>query len=311
MVNHIQLLWARKARMNLPLDDKIFYGITLLLVSILFFTVLYPLLFILAASFSSANAVYAGKVFVWPVEFGIHGYKLVFNNPEVWMGYANTIKYTLLGTLIDVFMIMITAYPMARKELPGRNIFMTFFAFTLFFNGGMIPNYLVVRSLGLIDTIGALVLPGALSVYYMIVARTFIQSNIPNELLQAAQIDGCNDTSFFFRVVIPLSKAIIAVTILFQAVSHWNAFFNAMIYLNTRSKVPLQLVLRDILVASNYAASTKDLSAMDPEMIDAIQRTADIMKYALIVFSSAPIMLFYPIAQKYFIKGVMIGSLKG
>lgn len=300
-----------RQRIKVSRNDKIFYAVLLIAVTLLFVSVLYPLMYIVAASFSSANAVYAGKVFIWPVDFSVEGYRLVFSNPIVWVGYWNTIKYTVLGTLINVFTIMIAAYPLSRSDLPGRNIIMAFFAFTMYFGGGMIPNYLLVRDLGMIDTVWALVLPGALSVYQMIVARTFLQTNIPTELLQAAQIDGCNDTVFFFRIVLPLSKAIIAVTALFMAVGHWNSYFNAIMYLNTREKIPLQLVLREILVASKYAASAEDMAALAPEQREAIQRVADIMKYALIVISSAPIMCFYPFAQKYFMQGVMIGAIKG
>ena len=292
-------------------EDKIFLFIITLMITLLFLSILYPLLYIIAASFSSANALYAGKVFIWPVDFGVEGYGLVFSNRDVWTGYGNTIKYTILGTALNVAVIMGAAYPLARRNLPGRGALMAFFTFTMYFGGGMIPSYLVVRDLGLIDTTWALILPGALSVYHTIVARTFIQNNIPQEMLEAAQIDGCNDIRFFFRIVLPLSKAILAVTALFMAVSHWNAYFNALLYINSRSKVPLQLVLRDILVSSKYTASSQDMAGMDPEMQAAIERMVDTMKYALIVISSAPIMLFYPFAQKYFIKGVMIGSIKG
>ena len=311
MVKYPASLSPRGTKIRYSLDDKVFYGIVILVVTVLFVTVLYPMLYIVAASFSSANAVYAGKVFIWPVDFGLEGYELVFSNSMVWTGYGNTIKYTVLGTIINVSMIMIAAYPLSRRDMPGRNWLMAVFTFTMYFGGGMIPNYLLVRDLGLLDTTWALVLPGALSVYQMIVARTFLQTNIPVELLQAAQIDGCNDTKFFFSIVLPLSKAIIAVSALFMAVNHWNAYFNAMMYLNTRTKIPLQLVLREILVSSQYAASSADLNAMDPELAEAIQRVADIMKYSLIVISSAPIMLFYPFAQKYFMQGVMIGAIKG
>ena len=310
MVNG-SLVPQKKKRIRIPTDDKVFYGMILFLITVLFLAVLYPILFIISASFSSADAIYAGRVHIFPVDFSLVGYDLVFSNREVWHSYGNTIFYTVVGTLINVSLIMIAAYPLSRHDLPGRNLFMAFFTFTMFFSGGMIPTFLVVRNLGMMDSFWSLILPGALSVYYMIVARTFIQSSIPKELLEAAQIDGCSDAMYFFRIVLPLSSAILAVTALFMAVSHWNAYFDAMLYLNTRSKVPLQLVLRDILVTSQYAASTADMSSMDPEMLVALQRMADVMKYALIVFSSLPIMLFYPFAQKYFIKGVMIGSIKG
>ena len=271
----------------------------------------FPLLHIVAASFSSANALYSGKVFIFPYDISLGGYDLVFKNAEFWRSYGNTILYTVVGTLTDVTVIMLCAYPLSRRELPGRNIIMGLLVFTMYFSGGMIPSFLVVRDMGLMDTMWALILPGCLSVYQMIVARTFIQSTIPREMLEAAQIDGCSDARYFVDIVLPLSKAVIAVTCLFRAVVHWNAYFDAMLYINTRAKIPVQLVLRDILIASDYQTSFNDLGMMDPEAAEAIQRTAEIMKYSLIVVSSAPIMLFYPFAQKYFIQGVMIGSVKG
>lgn len=292
-------------------DDKLFYALVVLIVSLLFISVLYPILHIIACSFSSGNAIYAGKVFVWPVDFGLDGYNLVFSNADVWRGYINTIRYTLLGTFINVTMIMITAYPLSRTDLPGRSWIMELFTFTMYFGGSMIPNYLLVRDLGMLDTTWSLVIPGALAVYQMIVARTFLQTNIPIELLQAAQIDGCNDSKFFFKIVLPLSSAIIAVSALFMAVGHWNSYFNAMMYLNTRSKIPLQLVLREILISSQYTVSSSELTGMSPEDVERIQRVTDIMKYALIIISSVPIMCLYPFAQKYFMKGVMVGAIKG
>ncbi|MDY4061543.1 MAG: carbohydrate ABC transporter permease [Candidatus Limiplasma sp.] len=300
-----------KNRIRHSKEDTIFNAIVMTVVTLLFLIVLFPLLHIVAASFSSANALYSGKVFIFPYDISLGGYDLVFKNAEFWRSYGNTILYTVVGTLTDVTVIMLCAYPLSRRELPGRNIIMGLLVFTMYFSGGMIPSFLVVRDMGLMDTMWALILPGCLSVYQMIVARTFIQSTIPREMLEAAQIDGCSDARYFVDIVLPLSKAVIAVTCLFRAVVHWNAYFDAMLYINTRAKIPVQLVLRDILIASDYQTSFNDLGMMDPEAAEAIQRTAEIMKYSLIVVSSAPIMLFYPFAQKYFIQGVMIGSVKG
>ena len=300
-----------KNRIRHSKEDTIFNAFVMTVVTLLFLIVLFPLLHIVAASFSSANALYSGKVFIFPYDISLGGYDLVFKNAEFWRSYGNTILYTVVGTLTDVTVIMLCAYPLSRRELPGRNIIMGLLVFTMYFSGGMIPSFLVVRDMGLMDTMWALILPGCLSVYQMIVARTFIQSTIPREMLEAAQIDGCSDTRYFVDIVLPLSKAVIAVTCLFRAVVHWNAYFDAMLYINTRAKIPVQLVLRDILIASDYQTSFNDLGMMDPEAAEAIQRTAEIMKYSLIVVSSAPIMLFYPFAQKYFIQGVMIGSVKG
>ena len=300
-----------KNRIRHSKEDTIFNAIVMTVVTLLFLIVLFPLLHIVAASFSSANALYSGKVFIFPDDISLGGYDLVFKNAEFWRSYGNTILYTVVGTLTDVTVIMLCAYPLSRRELPGRNIIMGLLVFTMYFSGGMIPSFLVVRDMGLMDTMWALILPGCLSVYQMIVARTFIQSTIPREMLEAAQIDGCSDARYFVDIVLPLSKAVIAVTCLFRAVVHWNAYFDAMLYINTRAKIPVQLVLRDILIASDYQTSFNDLGMMDPEAAEAIQRTAEIMKYSLIVVSTAPILCLYPFVQKYFVKGVMIGSVKG
>lgn len=292
-------------------DDRLFYLVITLITGILFISVCYPLLFILAASLSSPQAIYAGRVFIWPVGLNLSAYRLVFANKDIFTGLFNTIEYTALGTVINVSMVMVAAYPLARSELPGRKFLMVVFTVTMYFHGGLIPSYLLVQKLGLIDTAWALVLPGALPVYRMIVARTFLQVNVPQDLLQASQIDGCNDFSFFFRIVLPLSKAILAVTALFAAVGHWNAYFSAMLYINTRSKVPLTLILRDILVQSNFMLSAAQTQMLDPEMAEATQRAAEVMKYALIVVTTVPMLAMYPFAQKYFMKGVLVGSLKG
>lgn len=275
--------------------------------TLFFLAVLYPCLFVLSASFSSGKAVQAGKVYLLPVDFSLDGYKTVFHTNTVWLGYANSIFYTVVGTFINVVMTMIAAYCLSRPDVPGRNGFMLLFTFTMFFNGGMIPSYMLVQSLGMLNTRWALLVPGALGVFNMIVARTFIQSSIPGELLEAAKIDGCSDIQYFNRIVIPLSKAIIAVLILFYGVGHWNAYFNAMIYLHDKALYPLTLFLRDILMADQIDPST----VQDPELQAQIAQSAGVIKYALIVVSMVPVMLIYPFIQKYFVKGVMIGSIKG
>jgi multiple sugar transport system permease protein/putative aldouronate transport system permease protein len=202
---------------------------------------------------------------------------------------------------------MLAAYPLARPNLPYKGLLMFLFTFTMMFSGGMIPTYILVRSLGMIDTVWAMIIPGALSVYNMIITRTFLQTNVPSELLEASQIDGCSDTRFFFKVVLPLSKAIIAVITLYYAVGHWNSYFNAFLYLNTSRLYPLQIVLRDILLANTFDASL----IVDEELAAAKQGLADLLKYSLMVVSSLPVILMYPFVQKYFTKGVLIGSIKG
>lgn len=297
----------RRMKVRYGRSDKIFYGISGAVLALLFIITLYPLLYVLAASFSSGNAVAAGKVILWPVEFCLDGYKAVFHKPDIPRAYLNTIFYTAAGTVINVSMVMLAAYPLSRKKLKGRNAIMFLFSFTMFFSGGMIPNYILVKDLHMIDTAWSLLIPGALSVYNMIIVRTFIQSNIPEELYEAASIDGCNDTQFFFRMVLPLSKAVTAVIALYSAVGHWNSYFSAMMYLNTRSKMPLQIILREILIMNQI-----DLSMVaDPELMAQLVQLANVLKYSLIVVATVPILCVYPFAQKYFIKGVMIGSVKG
>lgn len=290
-----------------PTSDKIYYVFSGIVLSAILVAVAYPLIYVLSASFSSGNAVSSGQVLLWPVDFSLEGYQAVFKNKDIERSYGNTFLYTILGTLINVVVIMTCAYALSRPGLKGRNFFMFLFTFTMFFSGGLIPLYILMRDLHLIDTMWAMVLPGALSVYNMIIARTFIQSSIPGELVEATSMDGCSDIRFFFSFVLPLSKAVIAVITLFAAVGHWNAYFNALIYLNDRSLYPLQVVLREILIMNQVDVSM----IMDPELQQANMQAAAVLKYALIVVATVPILCVYPFIQKYFVKGVMIGSLKG
>lgn len=287
--------------------DKLFYVVCYAIIILLTLSVLYPVIFILSASFSSPAALARGSVFLWPVDFSLEGYKTLFMYKKVWIGYRNTIFYVIIGTSINVILTMICAYPMARKDLWGRSLLSFLFTFTMLFSGGMIPNYLLVRGLGMVDTVWSMVIPGAMSVYNMIVARTFIQSNIPEELLEATRIDGCDDIRFFFKMVLPLSKAIISVLVLWYAVGHWNAYFNAFLYLYNENLYPLQIFLRDILVNSTFSVDMM----MDAEEAANLQYLKLLLKYALIVVSTAPLLTVYPFVQKYFVKGVMIGSVKG
>lgn len=294
-------------RVKLSMQDKIYYGFTYGVITVLTLIVLYPLIYILSSSFSSASAVSQGRVVLWPVDFSVEGYRRVFAYSRVWQGYCNTIIYTLAGTAINVVITMTCAYPLARRGLPHKGFFTFLFTFTMMFGGGLIPTYLQVKALGMVNTVWALLIPGAMSVYQMIIARTFITNTIPDELLESAKVDGCSDFCFFFRFVLPLSKAVLAVIALQYAVGHWNNYFDAMIYLQNRDLYPLQIFLREILIMSQFDAN--DL--IDAESSVAMAGMADLMKYALIVVSTAPILCIYPLLQKYFVKGVMIGSLKG
>lgn len=296
---------GRKVKRSI--GDNIYYGLTYGIITILTLIVLYPLIYILSSSFSSASAVSQGRVILWPVEFSLEGYRRVFGYSRVWQGYRNTIFYTLAGTAINVAITMTCAYPLARKGLPHKGFFTFLFTFTMMFGGGLIPTYLQVKALGMVNTVWALLIPGAMSVYQMIIARTFINNTIPDELLESAKMDGCSDVRFFFSFVLPLSKAVLAVIALQYAVGHWNNYFDAMIYLQKRSLYPLQIFLREILIMSQFDAN--DL--IDAESAVAMAGMADLMKYALIVVSTVPILCIYPLLQKYFVKGVMIGSLKG
>lgn len=292
---------------NYSLNDKIFYIIITAILTFFFLAVLYPCVFVLSASFSSGTAVQSGKVILFPVDLSIEGYRTVFNTSTVWTGFFNSLFYTAAGTMINLVMTLTAAYCLSRRDLPGHNGIMLLFTFTMFFSGGMIPSYMMVQNLGILNTRWALLLPGAIGVYNLIVARTFIVNSIPLELLEASQMDGCSDIMYYLKVVIPLSKAIIAVLVLFYGVGHWNAYFNAMIYLHDKSLYPLTLFLREILMASQIDPST----VQDPELQAKLAEMVGAIKYSLIVVSMVPVLLIYPFVQKYFVKGVMIGSVKG
>lgn len=289
-------------------QDRFYYIVCYTVVTVLTLIVLYPVIYILSSSFSNADIVVQGKVWLWPVDINLDAYEMLFNYKNLWSGYANTIFYTVAGTVINLVVTLCCAYPMARKNLRGRSQIMFLFSFTMMFSGGMIPNYILVRSLGLLNTRWSLLLPGAMSVYNMIVCRTFIQSNIPEEMLEASQIDGCNDTQFFFKMVLPLSKPIIAVLALWYAVSHWNSYFSAFLYLKDSSLYPLQLFLREILFTSKNVVETDGMIEAGTSISTNINV---VMQYCVIVVSIAPLMCIYPFVQKHFQKGVMVGSVKG
>lgn len=296
-----------KRIMKDPIQDKILYFVVGLFFTIFTILVLYPIIYVISASFSSGTAVSAGRVVLWPVEPGLQGYKAVFSHKYVITGYRNTIFYTIVGTLLSVSVTLMAAYPLTRKDFPARKFCTIICTFTMFFSGGLIPTYILIVQLKFINTIWAILIPGALSVYNMILVRTYIISSIPNELLEASKIDGCNDTQYFLKIVLPLSKPVIAVITLYSAVGRWNSYFSALLYLNNRNLFPLQLILREILIISRV-----DLSDIqDAELLATMIGLENLLKFSLIVVSSVPIILVYPFIQRYFIKGVMIGSLKG
>lgn len=287
--------------------DRIFMAFNYLVLTLLLVVILYPLLYVLGASFSSGQAIASGRFWLWPVEPTIAGYEAIFKNRQVLVGFYNSLFYTVVGTLVNVVMTILAAYPLSRPELPGRRIIAFIFFFTLLFSGGLIPTYLVVRDLDMLSTRWAMIVPTALSVFNVLIARTFFENNISRELREAAELDGCDDFNFLVRIVLPLSGAILAVLALFYGVNHWNSYFNALVYLYDQNLWPLQLVLRDILVQNQ----------VDPGMlVDAREMAAkaqlrEVLKYSLIVVATVPLLIVYPFVQKHFVKGVMLGSVKG
>ncbi|MDR1972605.1 MAG: carbohydrate ABC transporter permease [Treponema sp.] len=288
-------------------EDRALYLLTNIALILLLFIVAYPLVYMVSSSFSSGRAVSSGRVVLLPVEPSLDGYRTVFSYKSVMTGYRNTILYTVVGTSVNVMLTLMAAFPLSRKNFQGRRFYMTLFVITMFFSGGLIPSYILITQLRLINSMWAIILPGAISTYNLIITRTFFVSSIPSELIEASQIDGCDDFRFFFTILLPLSKAIIAVIGLYYGVAHWNAWFGAMLYLRDPALQPLQLVLRSILISVSIDVS----QIQDPEILERMVYMADLMKYALIIVATVPIVALYPFVQRYFIKGVMIGSIKG
>ncbi|PYE47998.1 putative aldouronate transport system permease protein [Paenibacillus barcinonensis] len=286
------------------MGDRLFITCIYIVLSLVLVVVLYPLIYIVSSSLSSPSAVSSGKVWLWPVDLSLEGYKAVLRNEQVLTGYANSLFYTAVGTFISVALTIMIAYPLSKKTFVGRSTLMIFITFTMLFAGGLIPTYLVVKSLGLIDTRWALLIPNAIWVWQVIIARTFFQNSIPDELSEAADIDGCSDIRFIFSVILPLAKPIVAVLSLMYAVGQWNAYFDALIYLKSQSLYPLQLILRSILILGS--SGNMDASEMIKQ-----QQMAELMKYSLIVMASLPVLIIYPFVQRYFVQGMLIGSVKG
>ncbi|KKI90107.1 sugar ABC transporter permease [Bacillus sp. SA1-12] len=275
--------------------------------------ILYPLIYIVSASISDPTLVNQGKMWLLPKGITFIGYELLFQYDEIWIGYRNTIFYTLLGVSINLFVTLPAAYALSRKKLVGRKFFMMMFVFTMFFSGGLIPSYLLVKNLGMINTVWALVIPNAASIWNIILCRTFFQVTIPKELEDAASIDGCTNTKLFFKIVLPISMPIVAVMALFYSVGHWNEYFSALIYLNDEAKYPLQMVLRKILVLQEISTETMDpaMAIANAEVMNQKADLSAVLKYAVIIVSTLPMLIAYPFLQRYFVKGVMIGSIKG
>jgi putative aldouronate transport system permease protein len=286
--------------------DRIFLAGVYAFLCIVLVIVLYPLIYVVSSSFSSPLAVSSGRVWLWPVDFSLRGYQVAFSNPQIMTGYANSLYYTFFGTLVSVIATVLVAYPLSRRALYGRNVITLLITFTLIFSGGLIPTYLVVKDLGMLDTRWALIIPQAVAAWQVIIARTFFQVTIPEELTEAAALDGCSDLQFLWSIVLPLSKPIIAVLVLMYAVAQWNSYFDALIYLKSDDLHPLQLVLRSILILNTTTSGSMEASVMIER-----QQMADLLKYSLIVVGSLPVLLIYPFAQRYFVRGMLIGSIKG
>ena len=284
--------------------DKIFRFFSGLFLLLLAAIVLYPVYFIVIASFSDPDAVLAGKVVLWPVDINLEGYIKIIERTDVWLGYRNTIVYTLLTVVLSLLVTIPAGWALSRKTLPGKKFWMMYFIIPMFFGGGLIPFYNVMSSLGLVNTIWAIVLPSILSVWNLFMTKTFFESSIPNGLIEAAKIDGASHFRTFVSVVLPLAKAIMAVMALYYAVGQWNSYFNAMIFLQDETLYPLQLVLKEILIASESTVGGSG------ETILQQYRLANQLKYVSVIVSSLPVLMLYPIVQKYFAQGVMIGSLK-
>jgi putative aldouronate transport system permease protein len=291
-------------------EDLLFNFIVTILLILFLISIAYPMYFIIIASFSDPTLVSSGQVLLYPRGITLDGYKKVIEYQEIWTGYRNTLFYTVFFTVLSLFMVMTSGYGLSRKNVPGKGIIMGYMTFTMFFNGGLIPTYLTMRNIHLDGKPIIIILMGSVSVYNIIIARTFLQSNIPDELFEAATIDGCDHIRFFWKMVLPLSPALIAVMVLFAVVGQWNSWFNALIYLREKSQYPLQLILRNIIVSAQtflQAMSVGDLGDNSAY----IALLVESMKYAVIIIATFPIMCIYPFIQKYFIRGVMIGSIKG
>lgn len=292
--------------------DKIFLIFVYVFLAISLLIVLYPLIYIISASISNPHLVNSGEMWLLPKGITFEGYRTLLGNSSIWRGYLNTIYYTVLGTSINLLVTLPCAYALSREDFYGRRAFTNFMLVTMFLSGGLIPSYLLIRSLGMLNTVWALVIPGAVSVYNVVVTRTFFQSTFPREMEEAAIVDGCSDFRLFMQIVLPLSTPIIAVMALFYGVGHWNSFFNALIYLSDRSMYPLQMILREILILQDMSSNTvNNVTSEMANMLYSKQQLAQVIKYGVMIVSSLPVIIVYPFLQKYFVKGMMVGSIKG
>ena len=292
---------------NMSTVDKIFVFLVYFILSLILVIVLYPLLYVVAASFSDPQAVIRGEVFIFPVRPTLRGYDAVFQNRKILRGFANSFFYLFVGTAVNIFMTILCAYPLSRKEFKARNKISLYFVFTMYFSGGMVPSYILVNKLGMINTRWALLIPMAMSTYNMIICRTYIVNSIPDELYEASQIDGCTPFKYMMYVIVPLCKPILAVLTLYYGVSRWNDYFTAMLYLYDEKLQPLTIVMREILIMGKV-----DMTQItDASAASKLQGLSELLKFSTIVVACVPVMLLYPMIQKHLVKGVMVGSVKG
>lgn len=297
----------RKKKIQESTADRVFDVCNAVFLFFSFILVAYPLIYIVSASLSDSSAVIRGEVWLFPVGFDLKAYQAIFTNKMIMTGYLNSIIYTVLGTVLNLFLTTLAAYPLSRKKLYGRPVLTWIFMFTMFFSGGLIPQYILMNNLHLMNTMWAVIVSGGISVYNMIVMRSFLQSSIPEELYEAANLDGCGDVRILFDIVLPLSKPILAVMVLYYAVWHWNDFFTALIYTSDPKLSPLQLVLRELLVLNKIEGQLTESASTIAGRVGMYE----LLRYAIIVVASVPVLIIYPFVQKHFVKGVMIGSIKG
>lgn len=291
--------------------DKVFNAVLLVVFTLILIITLYPAYFVVISSFSDPVAVAGGNVVFWPVGFTLEGYQTVLKDSAIVRGFLNSVAYTVAGVLVNLLLTLPTAYALSRRDFLARKPILVFYMVTMFVSGGMMPTYLVVQQTGLLDTMWALILPGAVNVYNLLTARAFFRSGIPEELLEAAKMDGCSDTRFFLQVALPLSGALVAIMALYYGVAHWNSYFSALLYISDQDKWPLQMQLRSVLLQNSWNAAA---TGFTPEQLAERQRMealAEMMKYSLIVLSCLPMMIAYPFVQKHLVKGVMLGAIKG
>jgi putative aldouronate transport system permease protein len=288
-------------------EDMAFSFMIYVLLTFVLIIIAFPLIYLVSASFSSPQAVISGRVWLLPVDFTIKGYEAIFKDSSIIRGFLNSLYITVVGTGINILMTVMMAYPISRKKFYGRKAFTMFMMITMFFGGGLVPTFLLINHLHMYNTFWAVMVPGCVGITNVIICRTYFESSIPEELYESASLDGCDDFGFLIRIVLPLSKPVLAVLVLYYAVGHWNSYFNEMIYLEDKVKYPLQVVLRQILIMSQVA----DEMMLDFSAAEQAQGMADLLKYSTIVVSSLPMLILYPFIQKYFVKGVMIGSVKG